>query len=203
MVIDKLAITDMGTTKASKPLNNVAQHPEEHQNTAAVVTAVTETATKDRWAGQNSPLPACARELIFTLSLIAVILPLMCGQCCTLRTSGVPWGALYCWECRAVPALYCMQLSVSYRLCQIIPYVRITDFSFLPHIAIIQVGLFKWMYRHLQLKWCGEIWECVLLTDTGRNLEEKLFHNCCDFYCLDLFLNMETNHSEHLVLSPS
>nr|XP_027317723.2 serine/threonine-protein phosphatase 6 regulatory subunit 2 isoform X1 [Anas platyrhynchos]XP_038042453.1 serine/threonine-protein phosphatase 6 regulatory subunit 2 isoform X1 [Anas platyrhynchos] len=48
MVIDKLAITDMGTTKASKPLNNVAQHPEEHQNTAAVVTAVTETATKDR-----------------------------------------------------------------------------------------------------------------------------------------------------------
>ncbi|XP_035170945.1 serine/threonine-protein phosphatase 6 regulatory subunit 2 isoform X1 [Oxyura jamaicensis] len=48
MVIDKLAITDIGTTKASKPLNNVAQHPEEHQNTAAVVTAVTETATKDR-----------------------------------------------------------------------------------------------------------------------------------------------------------
>ncbi|OXB56055.1 hypothetical protein ASZ78_013137, partial [Callipepla squamata] len=40
MVIDKLTITDMGTTKASKPLNNVAQHPEEHQNT--------ETATKDR-----------------------------------------------------------------------------------------------------------------------------------------------------------
>ncbi|NXI66116.1 PP6R2 phosphatase, partial [Anseranas semipalmata] len=48
MVIDKLAITDIGTTKASKPLNNVAQHPEEHQNTAAVVTAVMETATKDR-----------------------------------------------------------------------------------------------------------------------------------------------------------
>ncbi|NXX54243.1 PP6R2 phosphatase, partial [Scopus umbretta] len=48
MVIDKLAITDIGMTKASKPLNNVAQHPEEHQNTAAVVTAVTETATKDR-----------------------------------------------------------------------------------------------------------------------------------------------------------
>ncbi|XP_074429199.1 serine/threonine-protein phosphatase 6 regulatory subunit 2 isoform X1 [Larus michahellis] len=47
MVIDKLAITDIGTTKASKPLNNVAQHSEEHQNTAAV-TAVTETATKDR-----------------------------------------------------------------------------------------------------------------------------------------------------------
>ncbi|NXJ11625.1 PP6R2 phosphatase, partial [Odontophorus gujanensis] len=44
MVIDKLTITDMGTTKASKPLNNVAQHPEEHQNTAPV----TETATKDR-----------------------------------------------------------------------------------------------------------------------------------------------------------
>uniref|UniRef100_A0A6G1R4K6 Protein phosphatase 6, regulatory subunit 2 n=1 Tax=Hypotaenidia okinawae TaxID=2861861 RepID=A0A6G1R4K6_9GRUI len=50
MVIDKLAITDIGTTKPSKPLNNVTQHPEEHQNTAAVVTAavVTETATKDR-----------------------------------------------------------------------------------------------------------------------------------------------------------
>ncbi|KAM6213674.1 serine/threonine-protein phosphatase 6 regulatory subunit 2 isoform 1-T6 [Sarcoramphus papa] len=48
MVIDKLAITDIGMTKASKPLNNVAQHSEEHQNTAAVVTAVTETATKDR-----------------------------------------------------------------------------------------------------------------------------------------------------------
>ncbi|NWU55042.1 PP6R2 phosphatase, partial [Dromas ardeola] len=47
MVIDKLAITDIGTTKASKPLKNVAQHSEEHQNTAAV-TAVTETATKDR-----------------------------------------------------------------------------------------------------------------------------------------------------------
>ncbi|NXF40100.1 PP6R2 phosphatase, partial [Nyctibius bracteatus] len=48
MVINKLTIADVGTTKASKPLNNVAQHPEEHQNTAAVVTAVTETATKDR-----------------------------------------------------------------------------------------------------------------------------------------------------------
>ncbi|NXK10677.1 PP6R2 phosphatase, partial [Herpetotheres cachinnans] len=48
MVIDKLAITDIATTKASKPLNNVAQHSEEHQNTAAVVTAVTEMATKDR-----------------------------------------------------------------------------------------------------------------------------------------------------------
>ncbi|KAM6303004.1 serine/threonine-protein phosphatase 6 regulatory subunit 2 isoform 1-T3 [Podargus strigoides] len=45
MVIDKLTITDIGTTKASKPLNNVAQHVEEHQNTPAVVT---ETATKDR-----------------------------------------------------------------------------------------------------------------------------------------------------------
>ncbi|XP_072216724.1 serine/threonine-protein phosphatase 6 regulatory subunit 2 [Excalfactoria chinensis] len=44
MVIDKLTITDVGTTKASKPLNNAAQHPEEHQNTAPV----TETATKDR-----------------------------------------------------------------------------------------------------------------------------------------------------------
>ncbi|XP_061224086.1 serine/threonine-protein phosphatase 6 regulatory subunit 2 isoform X1 [Neopsephotus bourkii] len=48
MVIDSLAITDIGTTKAPKPRNNVAQHVEEHQNTAAVVTTVTETATKDR-----------------------------------------------------------------------------------------------------------------------------------------------------------
>ncbi|XP_065524213.1 serine/threonine-protein phosphatase 6 regulatory subunit 2 [Lathamus discolor] len=48
MVIDSLAITDIGTTKAPKPRNSVAQHVEEHQNTAAVVTAVTETATKDR-----------------------------------------------------------------------------------------------------------------------------------------------------------
>ncbi|NXG38936.1 PP6R2 phosphatase, partial [Dromaius novaehollandiae] len=47
MVIDKLTITDIGTTKASKPLNT-AQHSEEHQNTAAVVTAGAETATKDR-----------------------------------------------------------------------------------------------------------------------------------------------------------
>ncbi|NWR60680.1 PP6R2 phosphatase, partial [Bucorvus abyssinicus] len=44
MVIDKLTITDGGTTKAPKPLNNVAQHSEEHQNT----TAVTEATTKDR-----------------------------------------------------------------------------------------------------------------------------------------------------------
>ncbi|NXF96567.1 PP6R2 phosphatase, partial [Eubucco bourcierii] len=48
MVIDKLTITDIATPKASKPLNNLAQRSEEHQNTAAVVTAVTETATKDR-----------------------------------------------------------------------------------------------------------------------------------------------------------
>ncbi|XP_062469627.1 serine/threonine-protein phosphatase 6 regulatory subunit 2 isoform X2 [Pezoporus occidentalis] len=48
MVIDSLAITNIGTTKAPKPRNSVAQHVEEHQNTAAVVTAVTETATKDR-----------------------------------------------------------------------------------------------------------------------------------------------------------
>ncbi|XP_025926933.1 serine/threonine-protein phosphatase 6 regulatory subunit 2 [Apteryx mantelli] len=47
MVIDKLTITDIGTTKASKPLNT-AQHSEEHQNTAAVVTAGAGTATKDR-----------------------------------------------------------------------------------------------------------------------------------------------------------
>lgn len=44
MVIDKLTITDGGTTKAPKPLNNVAQHSEEHQNTAAV----TEATMKDR-----------------------------------------------------------------------------------------------------------------------------------------------------------
>ncbi|NXG52633.1 PP6R2 phosphatase, partial [Psilopogon haemacephalus] len=48
MVIDKLTITDIATPKASKPLNNLAQRSEEHQNTAPVVTAVTETATKDR-----------------------------------------------------------------------------------------------------------------------------------------------------------
>ncbi|XP_057278423.1 serine/threonine-protein phosphatase 6 regulatory subunit 2 isoform X1 [Pezoporus wallicus] len=48
MVIDSLAITNTGTTKAPKPRNSVAQHVEEHQNTAAVVTVVTETATKDR-----------------------------------------------------------------------------------------------------------------------------------------------------------
>ncbi|XP_054255610.1 serine/threonine-protein phosphatase 6 regulatory subunit 2 [Indicator indicator] len=48
MVIDKLSIADVATTKASKALNNLAQRSEERQNTAAVVTAVTETATKDR-----------------------------------------------------------------------------------------------------------------------------------------------------------
>ncbi|XP_068797658.1 serine/threonine-protein phosphatase 6 regulatory subunit 2 [Struthio camelus] len=48
MVIDKLTITDIGTTKASKPLNNTAQRSEERQNTAAVVTAGAEMATKDR-----------------------------------------------------------------------------------------------------------------------------------------------------------
>ncbi|XP_069717313.1 serine/threonine-protein phosphatase 6 regulatory subunit 2 [Phaenicophaeus curvirostris] len=48
VVIDKLKITDVGTTRASKPLNNAAQHAEELQKTAGVVTAVTETATKDR-----------------------------------------------------------------------------------------------------------------------------------------------------------
>lgn len=201
MVIDKLAITDIGTTKASKPLNNMAQHPEEHQNTAAV-TAVTETATKDRWAGQNSPLLACAGELIFTLSLNVVILPLVCGRCCTLSTSeclGVHYTA-------GSAELFLRRTAcnfVSYRLYQIICYVRIIDFSFLPHTAIIQVGLFRWLYRHLQLKWYEEISECVLLTETGRNLEEKLFHNHCDCDCLGLFLNMETNHSEQLVLSPS
>ncbi|NWW91139.1 PP6R2 phosphatase, partial [Rhynochetos jubatus] len=44
VVIDKLTIADVATTRASKPLNNAAQHSEERQNTAAV----TETATKDR-----------------------------------------------------------------------------------------------------------------------------------------------------------
>ncbi|XP_068025825.1 serine/threonine-protein phosphatase 6 regulatory subunit 2 isoform X1 [Melanerpes formicivorus] len=48
MVIDKLSISDIATTKASKPLNNLAQCSEERQNTAPVVAAVTETATKDR-----------------------------------------------------------------------------------------------------------------------------------------------------------
>nr|XP_009682844.1 PREDICTED: serine/threonine-protein phosphatase 6 regulatory subunit 2 [Struthio camelus australis]XP_009682845.1 PREDICTED: serine/threonine-protein phosphatase 6 regulatory subunit 2 [Struthio camelus australis] len=48
MVIDKLTITDIGMTKASKPLNNTAQRSEERQNTAAVVTAGAEMATKDR-----------------------------------------------------------------------------------------------------------------------------------------------------------
>ncbi|XP_010006159.1 PREDICTED: serine/threonine-protein phosphatase 6 regulatory subunit 2 [Chaetura pelagica] len=45
MVIDKLAITDMGPTKASKPLNNVAQHVEEQQKPSP---AGTGTATRDR-----------------------------------------------------------------------------------------------------------------------------------------------------------
>ncbi|XP_063998889.1 serine/threonine-protein phosphatase 6 regulatory subunit 2 isoform X2 [Pogoniulus pusillus] len=48
MVIDKLSITDIATPRASKPLSSLAQRPEELQNTATVVTTVTETATKDR-----------------------------------------------------------------------------------------------------------------------------------------------------------
>ncbi|KAM6306990.1 serine/threonine-protein phosphatase 6 regulatory subunit 2-like [Podargus strigoides] len=57
VVIDKLTITDIGTTKASKPLNNVAQHAEEHRNTPAVIT---ETATKDR---KEAALP-CAETTL-------------------------------------------------------------------------------------------------------------------------------------------
>ncbi|KAM7178411.1 serine/threonine-protein phosphatase 6 regulatory subunit 2 isoform 2-T3 [Macrochelys suwanniensis] len=48
LVIDKLTITDMGTTKVSKPLNSVPQHSEELQNAAAVGMAATESTTKDR-----------------------------------------------------------------------------------------------------------------------------------------------------------
>ncbi|XP_019365253.1 PREDICTED: serine/threonine-protein phosphatase 6 regulatory subunit 2 isoform X2 [Gavialis gangeticus] len=48
MVIDKLTITDMATTKVSKPLNSTAQHSEEHQNAAAVGTVATEATAKDR-----------------------------------------------------------------------------------------------------------------------------------------------------------
>ncbi|XP_034619117.1 serine/threonine-protein phosphatase 6 regulatory subunit 2 isoform X1 [Trachemys scripta elegans] len=48
LVIDKLTITDMGTTKVSKPLNSMPQHSEELHNTAAVSMAATESTTKDR-----------------------------------------------------------------------------------------------------------------------------------------------------------
>nr|XP_006118032.1 serine/threonine-protein phosphatase 6 regulatory subunit 2 isoform X2 [Pelodiscus sinensis] len=48
LVIDKLTITDMGTAKASKPLNSVSQHSEERQHTAAGGAATTESTTKDR-----------------------------------------------------------------------------------------------------------------------------------------------------------
>uniref|UniRef100_A0A7M4FTZ2 Protein phosphatase 6 regulatory subunit 2 n=1 Tax=Crocodylus porosus TaxID=8502 RepID=A0A7M4FTZ2_CROPO len=48
MVIDKLTITDMATTKVSKPLNSTAQHSEERQNAAAVGTVATEATAKDR-----------------------------------------------------------------------------------------------------------------------------------------------------------
>uniref|UniRef100_A0A8C4VDZ6 Protein phosphatase 6 regulatory subunit 2 n=1 Tax=Gopherus evgoodei TaxID=1825980 RepID=A0A8C4VDZ6_9SAUR len=47
LVIDKLTITDMGTTKVSKPLNSMPQHSEELQNAAAVGMAATESTTKD------------------------------------------------------------------------------------------------------------------------------------------------------------
>ncbi|NXN99255.1 PP6R2 phosphatase, partial [Rhinopomastus cyanomelas] len=47
-VIDKLAISDAGTTKAPKALNNAAPRAEEHPGTAAVAAAVTGAATKDR-----------------------------------------------------------------------------------------------------------------------------------------------------------
>ncbi|KAM9171307.1 serine/threonine-protein phosphatase 6 regulatory subunit 2 [Pangshura tecta] len=48
LVIDKLTITDMGTTKVSKPLNSMPQHSEELQNAAAVGMAATESTAKDR-----------------------------------------------------------------------------------------------------------------------------------------------------------
>lgn len=93
MVIDKLAIADMGTTKASKPLNNVAQRSEEHQNPPAVVTNVTETATKDRWDAQDSPLPAADTESVCTVSLKVLVLPLVYGPGYTGSKSGAPWRA--------------------------------------------------------------------------------------------------------------
>lgn len=64
MVIDKLAIADMGTTKASKALNNVAPRPEEHQNPPAGVTSVTETATKDRWDARGSVCQALTQDRV-------------------------------------------------------------------------------------------------------------------------------------------
>ncbi|XP_050180978.1 serine/threonine-protein phosphatase 6 regulatory subunit 2 [Myiozetetes cayanensis] len=48
VVVEKMAIADTGSPKAPKALNNVAPHSEGHQKVAPVVTAVTETATKDR-----------------------------------------------------------------------------------------------------------------------------------------------------------
>ncbi|XP_017694373.1 PREDICTED: serine/threonine-protein phosphatase 6 regulatory subunit 2 [Lepidothrix coronata] len=48
VVVEKMAIADLGSPKAPKALNNVAPHSEGHQKAATVVTAVTETATKDR-----------------------------------------------------------------------------------------------------------------------------------------------------------
>ncbi|XP_027762198.1 serine/threonine-protein phosphatase 6 regulatory subunit 2 [Empidonax traillii] len=48
VVVEKVAIADTGSPKAPKALNNVAPHSEGHQKVAPVVTAVTETATKDR-----------------------------------------------------------------------------------------------------------------------------------------------------------
>ncbi|NWS17669.1 PP6R2 phosphatase, partial [Pachyramphus minor] len=48
VVVEKMAIADMGSPKAPRALNNVAPHSEGHGRVATVVTAVTETATKDR-----------------------------------------------------------------------------------------------------------------------------------------------------------
>ncbi|XP_029814002.1 serine/threonine-protein phosphatase 6 regulatory subunit 2 [Manacus vitellinus] len=48
VVVEKMAISDLGSPKAPKALNNVAPHSEGHQKVATVITAVTETATKDR-----------------------------------------------------------------------------------------------------------------------------------------------------------
>ncbi|XP_027525672.1 serine/threonine-protein phosphatase 6 regulatory subunit 2, partial [Corapipo altera] len=48
VVVEKMAIADLGSPKAPNTLNNVAPHSEGHQKVATVVTTVTETATKDR-----------------------------------------------------------------------------------------------------------------------------------------------------------
>ncbi|NXG24251.1 PP6R2 phosphatase, partial [Grallaria varia] len=48
LVVEKLAMADLGTPKSPKALNNMGPHSEGHPRVATVVTAVTESATKDR-----------------------------------------------------------------------------------------------------------------------------------------------------------